>query len=212
MSLQKLLILVAVVALCGWWLFRSPGKPNYAITNEHPAGNKVLAFGDSLTAGKGASRSEAYPAVLAERLNISVLNKGISGDTTRDGLRRLDRDVLAQRPSIVLLGLGSNDFMQKKNIDMTFNNSRQMIQAIQQTGALVIMLSVEFPLGGSYARRYRELAEEMGCPHVTDLLDGIIGRPELMSDAVHPNARGYQKMADKIEPVLRGYLRVEVGE
>ena len=101
---------------------------------------------------------------------------------------------------------GGNDFLRKLDKNATFDQLRQMIRAIQQTGALVILISVDFPLGGSWTRMYRELAQETGCPHVPDQLGGIFGHRDLMSDEVHPNAKGYAIMAEKIEPVLRNYL------
>ena len=118
----------------------------------------------------------------------------------------MQRDVLNLDPKIVLLGLGGNDFLRKNDKNATFESLRQIIKAIQESGALVILISVDFPLGGSWTKRYRELARDTGCPHVPDQLGGIFGHRELMSDEVHPNHKGYAIMAEKIEPVLRKYL------
>lgn len=205
--MKKLIIVIAillVVGLVGYWLFR--GESTYPITNAHPTGKTIIAFGDSLTEGKGADKELAYPAILSKKTGVPILNMGVSGDTVEDGLKRLKRDVLNHDPKIVLLGLGANDFLRKNNKNATFDNLRQIIEAIQQTGALVILISIDFPLGGSWTKRYRELAVATGCPQVPDQLSGIFGHRELMSDEVHPNAKGYAIMADKIEPVLRQYL------
>ena len=205
--MKKLIVILAlllVVSLVGWWLLG--GESSYPITNANPTGTTIIAFGDSLTEGKGAGKELAYPAILSEKTGVQILNMGVSGDTAADGLKRLDRDVLSRDPKIVLLAFGGNDFLRKLDKNATFDQLRQMIRAIQQTGALVILISVDFPLGGSWTRMYRELAQETGCPHVPDQLGGIFGHRDLMSDEVHPNAKGYAIMAEKIEPVLRNYL------
>lgn len=194
------LIVLSVVS----WLFWA--ENSYPIINANPTGIQIIAFGDSLTAGFGAGKEFAYPASLSEKTGVNVVNKGVSGDTTADGLKRLKRDVLDQDPKIVLLGLGGNDFLRKHDKNATFDNLRQMIKAIQQTGALVIIVSVDFPLGGSWTKRYRELSEETGCPQVADILGGIFGHRDLMSDQIHPNPKGYAIMAEKILPVLQQYL------
>lgn len=206
--MKKLIVLLAivlVVGLVGYWLWG--GEETYPITNANPSGRNIIAFGDSLTEGKGAGKELSYPAVLSKNMGIPILNMGVSGDTTADGLARLKRDVLSRDPRIVLLGLGGNDFLRKNDKIATFENLRQIIKAIQQTGALVILISVDFPLGGSWAKMYRELARETGCPHVPDQLGGIFGHRELMSDEVHPNHKGYAIMAEKIQPVLEQYLK-----
>lgn len=205
--MKKRIVILAtllVVGLLGYWMIG--GESTYPIINEHPTGKTIIAFGDSLTEGKGAGKELAYPAVLSEKIGIQILNKGVSGDTAEDGLKRLQRDVLDHDPKIVLLGLGANDFLRKNNKNATFDNLRQIIRTIQQTGALVILISVDFPLGGSWTKSYRELAYETGCPQMGDQLGGIFGHRELMSDEVHPNHKGYAIMAQKIEPVLRKYL------
>jgi len=196
--------LLMFLGLLGYWLFG--GEASYPITNANPAGTHIIAFGDSLTEGKGAGREHAYPAILSQKIGVRIFNQGISGNTTENGLKRLKRDVLDHDPKIVLLGLGANDFLQKRDKDATFENLRKMIKAVQQTGALVILVSVDFPLGGSWTKRYRELAQETGCPHVPNMLGGILGHPQLMSDQVHPNAKGYTIIAGKIKPVLQKYL------
>lgn len=205
--MKKLIVILAILLVMGllaYWLFGA--EDTYPIVNASPAGTTIIAFGDSLTEGKGAGKELAYPAVLSKKIGVAILNRGVSGDTAADGLGRVQRDVLNLDPKIVLLGLGANDFLRKADKNATFDHLRHMIRVIQETGALVILISVDFPLGGSWTKRYRELARETGCPHVPDQLGGIFGHPELMSDEVHPNHKGYAIMAENIEPVLRKYL------
>lgn len=192
------------IGLIALWLLLARDA-DYPITNAAPTGSNIIAFGDSLTAGQGAGPNDAYPAVLSRRLDVPIVNAGISGDTTAGAMQRLEREVLSRDPRIVLLCLGGNDVLRKTKADDTFANLRGMIERIQRTGALVILIGIEFPLR-DHGKRYRQLARETGCPYVPDLLGGILANPELMADAVHPNAAGYRKVADKIEPVLRKYL------
>ena len=121
--------LLMFLGLLGYWFFG--GEASYPITNAKPTGTHIIAFGDSLTEGKGAGKKRAYPAILSEKLGVPIFNQGISGNTTEDGLKRLKRDVLDHDPKIVLMGLGGNDFLHKRDKDATFDNLRQMIKAVQ---------------------------------------------------------------------------------
>lgn len=192
------------VILAVWWMGRHRAYP---ITNAVPRGSAIIAFGDSITAGYEMSDGASYPAQMARRIGQPVINAGVSGDTTGDGLRRLERDVLARDPRIVLLCLGGNDILRNEPTDTIIGNLEQIIRRIQQSGALVILITVE----GSILRpglpgEYRALARRTGCPHVPNALGGIYGNPDLMHDKIHPNREGYAKMCDKIEPVLTKYL------
>ena len=205
MRLTKRRVL-AVAVLAGlavvWWL----RGDSYPITNAQVGAGPIIAFGDSLTAGYAVDNNGAYPQQLADLLGTPVINRGVSGDTTGQGLARLQRDVLGDDPGIVLLCLGANDFMRRLDEDRAFANLETIVERIQQRGALVILIGLDLPLNPSYARRYRELARRKGCPFVPDVLDGIVGHRDLMQDQVHPNARGYKLWADKVERVLRPYV------
>jgi len=200
---RKVAIGLSLLVIGAIWLWLR--ADSYPITNAQPSGRNIIAFGDSLTEGRGAPAGQGYPEQLSRRLGVPILNRGVSGDTTKHGLDRLQRDVLDHDPRIVLVELGGNDYLHKKNIDVVFGNLETIIGRIQQQGAMVILLGLETPLAG-YGRRYRELAHQTGCPLVPDLMDGILARPSLMVDQIHPNAAGYGLVADKIEPVLLHYL------
>jgi lysophospholipase L1-like esterase len=133
----------------------------------------------------------------------------VSGDTTAEGLARLDRDVLAENPGVVLLSLGANDMLRRQPMDATFDNLRLIIDRIQARGALVVLIGVEgFPMvHGDYGPRYRALARETGCVYVPDMLDDVFGDPALMYDQIHPNAAGYAKIAARVESEVGKYLK-----
>jgi lysophospholipase L1-like esterase len=204
----RLLAGVAAGLVLGFVVMRSRDNA-WRITNEHPAGDVIVAFGDSLTAGYQMAEAESYPAQLAGLLGREVVNRGVSGDTTADGLARLDRDVLAENPGVVLLSLGANDMLRRQPMDATFANLRLIVDRIQARGALVVLIGVEgFPMvHGDYGERYRALARETGCVYVPDMLDDVFGDPALMYDQIHPNAKGYARIAHRIESRAGRYLK-----
>ncbi len=202
---RKLLALAMLLLLgIGWWFWPRAANYDWPVTNAPPtAGRNLIAFGDSLTEGVGADAQLSWPSQLGQLLKVTILNRGVRGDTTASALQRLQRDVLDAQPRLVIVGLGGNDFMQKKSQDAAFANLRQIIEQIQQRGALVILLGFKFPLGESWGPRYEELARDTGCAYVPNLLGGILGHTDLMSDGVHPNAQGYALIAQRIAPVLQ---------
>lgn len=201
-----ILTLVAVVGLGAWWYTR---PRDYPLTNANAGATldgPVIAFGDSLTEGRGAGPGESYVDLISKRVGIEILNKGVSGNTSGDALNRLDRDVLALKPRLVIVCLGGNDLLRRVNGEETFKNLDEIVSRIQAQGAMVILIGLDFSLGSDFGSRIDELARRRGCPLVRDILGGIRGDASLMADTVHPNAKGYVKFADKVEPVLRKYL------
>jgi acyl-CoA thioesterase I len=191
-------VLVAVIA---WALWPSP----YArVKNLDARGSAIIAFGDSLTAGYGASAGEDYPSRVSERLGVPIINAGVSGDTTDSALARLDNDVLARNPRIVLVGLGGNDFLGGVAITKTETNLRTIVQRIQGAGAMVVLLGFRFPsLSADWGAMYKRVAHDERCLLISDVLRGILTEPSLKSDEVHPNARGYDLMAERVAGPLR---------
>lgn len=192
---------VVAVALIFW--LRAPRVENLEST-----GSAIVAFGDSLTAGVGAPDGQDYPSKLAESIGRPVVNAGRSGDTTASALARLEEDVLGLDPRVVIVGLGGNDFLRREPIARTEENLRTIVRRVQAAGAMVILLGFEFPtLGASYADMYERVAESEGCLLVGDVADGILNDPALKSDEIHPNARGYALMAERVAGPTAKLLR-----
>jgi lysophospholipase L1-like esterase len=185
-----------VVALLVWILWPSPFKK---VANLNSHGSSVIAFGDSLTAGYGANPGEDYPSRLSPLIGMEVINAGVSGDTTDMALARIEPDVLDKNPRIVIVGLGGNDFLRGVGIDSTETNLRAIVRKIQGSGAMVVLLGFKFPsFNANYEEMYARVAADGGCLLIKGPLRGVLTDSTLKSDAIHPNARGYQIMAERI--------------
>mgnify|MGYP000676685924 CR=1 FL=1 len=164
----------------------------------------ILAYGDSLTFGYGAnSKTESYPAILSQLSGIEVVNKGISGETSQQGLERLPSVLAEVNPSLVILCHGGNDLIRKLSQQQLKSNLDQMIQLIQNTGAEVMLIGVpNFSLMLSIPDLYSQLSELQNVPIQLDILQKIERDRRLKSDQVHPNAAGYKLMAETIHQEL----------
>ncbi len=195
------LLLVVLV-----WLFWP--SPYSKVKNLDSRGANIIAFGDSLTAGYGASPGQDYPSRLSALIGLPVMNAGVSGDTTEGALARLDADVLSRDPRIVLVGLGGNDFLRGVPISTTETNLREIVRRIETAGAMVVVLGFRFPsLTADYEKMYGAVARDNHCLFVANLLHGIETDPKLKSDEIHPNARGYELMAERIAGPCRKLIR-----
>jgi lysophospholipase L1-like esterase len=195
-------MVVGALVAAGWvW-----SRASWPIVNAPPSGGRIIALGDSLTAGLGAASGDNYVSVLSRRIGRPILNAGAAGDTTADGLARLERDVLARDPQIVIVFLGGNDVLQRRPIDDTFRDLDRIVAAVQSRGAMVVLVDSRPPLVGyQYGRRFRRLARERGCVLVAYILRDIFTDPSLKADPLHFNARGYAIVADRIDAALRRY-------
>ena len=174
---------------------------------------KILAFGDSLTAGLGVMPEQAFPARLQARLATEgiaaqVLNAGVSGDTTADGVARLDW-ALADRPDIVLVELGANDALRGIDPKLTQANLDKILTRFQASGAKVLLLGMLAPANWGreyqqeFAAIYPDLAKQHNVPLYPFFLDGVATDPTLnQPDGLHPNAKGAEIIADKIAPLV----------
>src|SRR4051812_25305794 len=153
---RVLVLAVLIVALVLWAIWPSPYS---RVANRDSRGTNLIAFGDSLTAGYGAAPGEDYPSRLSALLGKPVVNAGVSGDTTEAALARLDRDVLARDPRIVIVGLGGNDFLQGVAIASTEANLTTIVRRLEGAGAMVVLLAFRFPsLSDNYEEMYTRVA------------------------------------------------------
>ncbi|MDP2109622.1 MAG: arylesterase [Thiobacillus sp.] len=164
----------------------------------------IVAFGDSLTHGTGASADTAYPAVLASLTGLAVINAGVPGDTTSSGLARLPAVLEEHRPRLVLLCLGGNDMLRKQPESATENNLRLLVQTIRASGADVVLIGVPAPkLFGGAPDFYARIAEDMGLPLEQDIFSDVLKDNRLKSDPIHANDAGYRVVAERLAEFLR---------
>lgn len=163
----------------------------------------VLAFGDSLTFGTGASRQEAYPAVLERLISRKVVGAGVPGETSEEGLRRLPGVLEEVKPQLLVLCHGGNDFLRKTGEESAAANVREMIRLAQSRGIAVVLVATPKPgFGTSKVKFYEEIGKELAIPVENDILADVLGSRSLKSDLVHPNARGYEKIAEAVAELL----------
>lgn len=192
---------VLVTTFLFWFSGVSP------IVNYPPREGGIVAFGDSLVSGVGGTEGHDFVSLLGGMIGEQIENLGIPGDTTAMGLARLDT-VIAKHPRIVILLLGGNDYLRQIGREQTFTNLETIISRLQDDGTIVVLLGVR---GGlivdHFDADFETLAAHTGAAYVPDVLDGLFGNAQLMSDGIHPNDEGYRLIAEKIYPVLADILR-----
>ncbi len=179
----------------------------------------IVFLGDSLTAGQGVDRSQAYPALVEERMrragfDFPVVNAGISGDSTDNGLARLDK-ILRYPVAVLFVELGANDaLVHHRSPDEIRSNLARIVVRGRAAKASVVLAGMRIPLWfpEDYRRGFEEvypsLAREYDLPLVSFLLEGVGGDPRFnQGDGIHPNAEGYRLVADVVWPVLEPVLR-----
>ena len=192
--LLRALLLAALLAGCG------RGPQILPLVND----DIVLAFGDSLTFGTGASAAESYPAQLQTLIGHKVVNAGMPGEISGDGLRRLPGVLDEIQPRLLILCHGGNDFLQKQSETAAAANVRAMIKLAKDKGIDVVLIATPKPgLSISPPAFYAALAKEFAIPFNDDVLKSILRDNELKSDLVHPNAKGYAQIAATVAKLLK---------
>jgi lysophospholipase L1-like esterase len=164
----------------------------------------IVAFGDSLTFGTGSEPAESYPAVLEKMIGRRVVNSGVPGEVTGDGLLRLPEVLEREKPALLLLCHGGNDQLRRLNQQQAANNIREMIRLAQKREVAVVLIAVPAPeLSLLPPSMYREIAKELSIPIEEETLSSILANNSLKSDYIHPNAAGYHRLAESIATLLR---------
>lgn len=164
----------------------------------------VLAFGDSLTYGTGASEHESYPAALSQLIGRKVVREGVPGEVTAQGLARLAGALDEHRPRLVIVCLGGNDMLRKVNESEIRENLREIMKTIRGRGIDVVLMGVPRPalLTGA-PEFYGEVAREFKAPYEGKIVKDVLLTPGEKSDPIHPNAKGYRRIAEALAALLR---------
>lgn len=197
-SLAALLVAFGAYVL----FFRAP-----TITNYPPRPGPIVAFGDSLVAGVGATEGSDFVSLVSKSINEPIENFGRPGDTTAAALERLG-EVLERHPSVAIVLVGGNDYLKRIPRDETFKNLRTIVDALQGEGTLVVLLGVRGGvLTDNFKDEFSALTKETRSAYVPDVLKNLVGNRQYMYDQVHPNDDGYAIIAERVLKVLRPLLQ-----
>ncbi|MDD2789138.1 MAG: GDSL-type esterase/lipase family protein [Sulfurimonas sp.] len=194
-------IITLVIILIGVGIKENSSKATNIVLKEN---SLILAFGDSLTRGFGTESEFSYPQQLHKKTGLEVINSGVNGELSSEGLERLPM-LLKHKPDIVILCHGGNDILNKLPSLQLKINLLAMIKMIQESGAQVLLVGVpNFGLFGFDVHEvYEELAGETDILFEDKILTKIEKDNSLKSDYVHPNAKGYEMMADAFIEILQ---------
>lgn len=173
-----------------------------------PRASTVIALGDSLTFGYGASKNQAYPAKLAEKTGWKVVNAGINGDTSEGVLNRVN-SIIKQKPALVLLGIGGNDVLRKVSPSITTDNISQTISKLKAQNIPVVLIAEPHISASALFGKasdnpiYQKIAESQNVPLFADVWSEILSDDKLKSDQIHANADGYALFSEKLYAFLQ---------
>lgn len=168
-----------------------------------PQGSPILAFGDSLTVGIGVEMEKSYPSVLSVLSGRKVINAGISGEVTADGVARLPAVIAESQPAVLVLLQGGNDILRNKDLNETKRNLAAMIEMAQSSDVDVVLLGVpEKNLFSDVAPIYKELAEDYQLVFEADLIGDLMRNRSYKSDPIHFNEQGYKALAEAVYELL----------
>jgi lysophospholipase L1-like esterase len=197
---KPLAFLILLIALTGLLVL------NKEVPQTAPARSGViLAFGDSLTYGYGADRHQSYPAMLQRMSGVRVINAGISGETSSEGLRRLESLLKQHHPDLLILCHGGNDILQRLPREALRSNLSGMVHMTRAYGADVLLVGIPdiASLGFSPLPLYEEVADADDLIFESSVIGKIMRDARLKSDRIHPNAEGYRLMAEAFYDLLK---------
>ena len=186
-----------------------------------PTTSNVVILGDSLTYGTGASSGEDYASILASKTGWNVINAGVPGNTSYDGLARLPQILEAhesggQKIDLLIVELGGNDFLKHVPESETVNNLKSILSQAKakRINTALIAIPKFSPVGAAFGALsdhplYEELAEETDTPLIQDLFSDVLAKNSLKADPIHPNAEGYRLVASQLQSALMdlGFLK-----
>jgi len=169
-----------------------------------PSDAVVLAFGDSLTYGTGATESESYPAQLESLIGRHVVRAGVPGEVTAQALERLPQTLDEYSPRLLLLCIGGNDFLRRLGARQAEDNVRAMVKLARGRGVEVLLIGTPEPgFSVSPPAFYADIAKEFRLPYEGAVMGEVLRDQGLKSDPIHPNARGYRVIAERVAERLK---------
>lgn len=186
-----------------------------------PSTSNVLILGDSLTFGTGAAEGEDYATLLANKTGWNIINAGVPGDTTLNALERLPEFLEAhasgeQKIDLLIVELGGNDFLKRVPPTQILENLKLILTQAKVNGIPTALIAIPelSPVGAAFGNLsdhplYAQLAEETNTPLLQDIFTEVLAKNSLKADPIHPNAAGYQVVAETLQQALRtfGFIR-----
>jgi acyl-CoA thioesterase I len=195
------LLFILILASCG------SHQQKYAAI---PQGATVLVLGDSLSYGIGANAGEDYPTLLAKATGWKIINAGISGNTSADGLERLPALLEQENPKLLIVELGGNDFLRQLPKGETISNLKGILTVAKAHGVQPVLVSIPAfnPLNATLGNLsdhplYETIAKETNTPLVADIFSDVLSDDTLKADQIHPNAQGYELAGKNMKTKLQ---------
>jgi lysophospholipase L1-like esterase len=164
----------------------------------------VLAFGDSLTFGTGANEDESYPAQLERLIGRRVVPAGVPGEVSAQALERLPATLDEHAPRLLLLCIGGNDFLRRLGNQQAEHNVREMVKLARSRGIAVLLIGTPEPgFTVSPPAFYAGIAKEFRLPYEEGIIGQVLKDRSLKADPIHPNARGYRVIAERLAEQLK---------
>jgi acyl-CoA thioesterase-1 len=194
MSFLRWIFFILVLAGCG-------DRPKL---ERLPPDAVVLAFGDSLTFGTGANADESYPAQLEKLIGRRVVRAGVPGEATAQALARLPEALDEHAPRLLLLCIGGNDFLRRLGNQQAERNVREMVKLATGRGVAVMLIGTPEPgFTLSPPAFYAGIAREFRLPYEEGIVGQVLKDASLKADPIHPNARGYRLIAERLAEQLK---------
>ncbi len=212
------LFLLALLTQCTLMSIAAP----FAAAASTTSARTLLVYGDSLSAGYGLPQDKAWVSLLAarlqqQRIDYTVANASISGETTLGGLKRINATLAQHKPAIVLLALGANDGLRGQSVEAMRNNLEAIIDACRKAKSQVVLIGMRMPpnYGSAYADKFHaafvDIAKRHKLPLVPFLLEGFGDQPEwFQADGVHPAIRAQPVMLMSVLKTLQPLLTASV--
>ncbi len=202
MSIVKLIFLAIIAIIVLNFFDNSSEEFDGAIML--PIDTKVVAFGDSITYGYRVDKDKNYPSQLSLLLQTDVINAGVNGEVTSEGLKRLPKVLEKYKPQILIICHGGNDIIRRKSLFKAKENIKQMIKLAREKNIFVVLVGVPTVevLTLSTAQIYYEIATELNVPLDDNSLEKVLGDSYLKIDQIHPNEEGYKILANSLANLI----------
>ena len=202
MSIVKLIFLAIIAIVVLNFFDNSSEEFDGAIML--PMDTKILAFGDSITYGYNVDKENNYPSQLSRLLQADVINAGVNGEITSEGLRRLPALLEKYKPQILIICHGGNDIIRRKSLIKAKENIKKMVELAREKNIHVVLVGVPMleVLTLSTAQIYYELANELNISLDDSSLENILSDNYLKIDQIHPNEEGYKILANSLANLI----------